>query len=510
MEHLINLNFAPGGLPATVHVSQYDDTIRQLRFQLWFGRSKVEVPSGAAVRVDIKKPDGHIVLVNGTVNSSDRSIVTVPTTKQMTAVPGGSRGTLVVSSTGDKRISSAIFILQVHRDPVEDGDASDSDLSMLQDAIDQTAANASAAQAAATAAQQAASSFTTDTTLSVSGKAADAAETGRQFGLINESLDAIGDGLSEDVKTALLACFANVQWDGTDGKTYYDTLSEALYPQTGLVSITAVFNAGQNVIYTDTPINDLKAYLTVTGLYNDSTSKEVHLYSLTGALTVGTSTITVSYEGKTTTFTVTVVSALDRIAYNNVTYRDMFITNNYVTVGDFESIEIPETEQTLANGDTYKVSNGSPTIASGIAVSGSKSLKVVSTSTSAQLNYVSTRQPTSANMLSAACIRVDSYTSGNVGMQVNVSNAEITNPGIGLVYNNAVTDGFVEVVKIREYSYDASTHPDAKLNVFIGDFSQGKADAYVDLCVVTEIPSGMTLATAQELYHNFVNMVKNS
>ena len=188
MEHLINLNFAPGGLPATVHVSQYDDTIRQLRFQLWFGRSKVEVPSGASVRVDIKKPDGHIVLVNGTVNSSDRSIVTVPTTKQMTAAPGGARGTLVVSSTGDKRISSAIFILHVHRDPVEDGDASDSDLSMLQDAIDQTAANASAAQAAATAAQEAASSFTTDTTLSVSGKAADAKKTGDELTAIKADL----------------------------------------------------------------------------------------------------------------------------------------------------------------------------------------------------------------------------------------------------------------------------------------------------------------------------------
>ena len=191
MEHLINLNFAPGGLPATVHVSQYDDTIRQLRFQLWFGRSKVEVPSGASVRVDIKKPDGHIVLVTGTVDSSDRSIVTVPTTKQMTAVPGGARGTLVVSSTGDKRISSAIFILQVHRDPVEDGDASDSDLSMLQDAIDQTAANATAAQAAATAAQQAASSFTTDTTLSVSGKAADAKKTGDEISAIKADLDTL-------------------------------------------------------------------------------------------------------------------------------------------------------------------------------------------------------------------------------------------------------------------------------------------------------------------------------
>ena len=252
MEHLINLNFAPGGLPATVHVSQYDDTIRQLRFQLWFGRSKVEVPSGASVRVDIKKPDGHIVLVNGTVNSSDRSIVTVPTTKQMTAVPGGSRGTLVVSSTGDKRISSAIFILQVHRDPVEDGDASDSDLSMLQDAIDQTAANASAAQAAATAAQQAASSFTTDTTLSVSGKAADAAETGRQFGLINESLDDvradlsnIKPGLSDDAKLALMACFEQVAWKkNLNTNVYLQALATALEIGIRIISGSDLGNYG--------------------------------------------------------------------------------------------------------------------------------------------------------------------------------------------------------------------------------------------------------------------------
>lgn len=189
MEHLINLNFAPGGLPAVIHVSQYDDTLRQLKFQLWFGRSKVEVPSGAAVRVDIKKPDGHIVLVSGTVDTQDRSIVTVPTTKQMTAAPGGARGMLVVTGSGDKRISSALFILQVHSDPVEDGDASDSDLSMLQDAIDQTAANATAAQAAATAAQQAASSFTTDTTLSVSGKAADAKKTGDELTAIKADLE---------------------------------------------------------------------------------------------------------------------------------------------------------------------------------------------------------------------------------------------------------------------------------------------------------------------------------
>lgn len=255
MEHLINLNFAPGGLPATVHVSQYDDTIRQLRFQLWFGRSKVEVPSGASVRVDIKKPDGHIVLVNGTVNSSDRSIVTVPTTKQMTAVPGGSRGTLVVSSTGDKRISSAIFILQVHRDPVEDGDASDSDLSMLQDAIDQTAANASAAQAAATAAQQAASSFTTDTTLSVTGAAADAKKTGDEISAIKADLEAYG--LTDDIKEAMIAFFEEIALFEPTAKAKFDTLRALLLgeflPTWEYLSMDDVFST---VGYTNPSITD--------------------------------------------------------------------------------------------------------------------------------------------------------------------------------------------------------------------------------------------------------------
>lgn len=35
-------------------------------------------------------------------------------------------------------------------------------------------------------------------------------------------------GLSDDVKTALLACFANVEWVNDDGQDYYDALEEAL------------------------------------------------------------------------------------------------------------------------------------------------------------------------------------------------------------------------------------------------------------------------------------------
>ena len=78
--------------------------------------------------------------------------------------------------------------------------------------------------------------------------------------------------------------------------------------QATLSSISAVFTQGQVVIYETTPLNDLKQYLVVTANWSDSSTSTVASsdYTLSGTLTEGTSTITVSYGGKTTTFSVTV------------------------------------------------------------------------------------------------------------------------------------------------------------------------------------------------------------
>ena len=114
--------------------------------------------------------------------------------------------------------------------------------------------------------------------------------------------------LSEDAKTALLDCFAHVAWTDEHGQDYYDALEDALYPDTGLVRIDAVFTQGSLVVYEDTPLDDLKAYLVVTGYYGNGTSRLIYDYTLSGTLTVGTSAITVSREGKTDTFDV-IVSA---------------------------------------------------------------------------------------------------------------------------------------------------------------------------------------------------------
>lgn len=245
----------------------------------------------------------------------------------------------------------------------------------------------------------------TDTTLSVSGAAADSKTVGDSIGdltqlnttdktslvgAINEvvSSGSQGDGLTNDIKEALLDCFAHVAWIDEDGQDYYDALHDALYPPIHATAITlssnslsfATLNSTQTLTATVTPsdttdtvtwassntsvatvnngvvtsvaygsatitatcgsvsatcsvtiaqatvtsisavytqsgtvydidsLDSLKSDLVVTASWSNSTTSTVASadYTLSGTLTVGTSTITVSYGGKTTTFNVTV------------------------------------------------------------------------------------------------------------------------------------------------------------------------------------------------------------
>jgi uncharacterized protein YjdB len=80
--------------------------------------------------------------------------------------------------------------------------------------------------------------------------------------------------------------------------------------QATLTSITAVYTQSDTVYDTDS-LDSLKSDLVVTAHYDDSTTQTIAAadYTLSGTLTEGTSTITVSYGGKTTTFNVTVSEA---------------------------------------------------------------------------------------------------------------------------------------------------------------------------------------------------------
>lgn len=153
-----------------------------------------------------------------------------------------------------------------------------------------------------------------DSTLTVAGAAADAKATGDAIAEASG-----GSGLTNEAKQALLACFENVAWIGTDGQDYYDALEAALYPPAELVSISAVYTQSVTVYDTDS-LDSLKSDLVVTAHYDDSSTETVTTYTLSGTLTAGTSTITVSYGGKTTTFNVTVTETRLPAEYQEVEY----------------------------------------------------------------------------------------------------------------------------------------------------------------------------------------------
>lgn len=149
-----------------------------------------------------------------------------------------------------------------------------------------------------------------DNTLAVSGAAADAKKVGDEISTVKDGLSSVENNiLTDDIKQALLQIAEKVAYIDEDGQDYYDALNNALYPTAELVSISAVYTQ-DGTVYTHDSIDGLKDNLVVTAHYDDDTSAIVTFYTLSGTLTAGTSTITVTYSGKTTTFDVVVTEGV--------------------------------------------------------------------------------------------------------------------------------------------------------------------------------------------------------
>ena len=119
------------------------------------------------------------------------------------------------------------------------------------------------------------------------------------------------DGLSFAAKNALMNLLSHVAYTDANGQQYYDALYGALFNGVELASISAVYTQG-GTVYTHDSLNSLKADLVVTATFSDSTTATVAAndYTLSGTLTAGTSTVTVTYGGETTTFSVTVTAGV--------------------------------------------------------------------------------------------------------------------------------------------------------------------------------------------------------
>lgn len=118
----IKLNLIPSGVAPVVHVSQYDDG-RTFAIDLFEGDNAYTLDGTEVLTVNVRKPDGHLVTESVT-NTSD-SYVTVDTTEQMTACHGTNLVNLKIEK-GSITIASLNFLMNVERDPLENGDPSES------------------------------------------------------------------------------------------------------------------------------------------------------------------------------------------------------------------------------------------------------------------------------------------------------------------------------------------------------------------------------------------------
>lgn len=336
------------GFPVRIPVSQYD-TMWRFVFSIINGSVEWEIPSGATAVLNGRKPDGNVIAISGAIANNK---VTVDATEQMTVVAGEVVCELSIMS-GGAVVGTANFTLAVEDAPKKNGEAiSESDLSAYAEMIEAAGELVEAAQEII---EQGPFLPPGGTPGQVLTKTANGEEWGDVSGLPDggsngQVLTKHGDGaewsdagtptqaqtntaladyldehpeavtnIPDRIKQALLACFQKVAWVDANGQTYYDALYDALMNKE-VLSIAAVFTQGSATIYDTDSLDDLKQYLTVTASYDDGTTGEVTAYELSGTLTEGTSTITVTYDEKTTAFDVVVTASLVPAGYTAYDY----------------------------------------------------------------------------------------------------------------------------------------------------------------------------------------------
>lgn len=194
------------------------------------------------------------------------------------------------------------------------------------------------------------------------------------------------DSVSADLKTALLQLASKVAYIDDQGQDYYQDLYDALYPTAELESISAVYTQSGTVYDTDS-LDSLKADLVVTATYVDSSTAVITSYTLSGTLTEGTSTITVAYGGKSTTFNVTVSINPLPTGYSRYDYVQRTASGN--GLGVLTNIAF-STDYTLETEIMYtSTTEGNPRNVLGIrnGNSGTKEFGVFITPTTGKIGY---------------------------------------------------------------------------------------------------------------------------
>lgn len=285
-----NINLRGEYNPVTaVYLSQYDSGV-ELHFHVYDGTEPAGISGGAEISIMGRRPSGVGFDIPCTLVSNN--LIIVSTTTDMT----GEAGTFPVEirfSRAGTDIGTVNFDFVIEKAPHPDGTI-DADITREQTFIERLEA-----------VENDKVPYPVTDSYGTAGQVLSTLGDGTTEWI---SLGASGDGLTDEIKAALLQLAQKVVYVDEHGQDYYDALYDALYPPAPpatLVSISAVYTQS-GTVYDSTPLDSLKTDLVVTALWDDATTTTVTDYSLSGTLAVGTSTVTVSYSGKTTTFTVIV------------------------------------------------------------------------------------------------------------------------------------------------------------------------------------------------------------
>lgn len=142
----INLNLIPGGVLPRFNVSQYDKGSRALQFNLFSGSLPFEVPEGSTVTIQGIKKDMTGFQYPCTYQGS---LVVSDLYDQMTVLAGEVTTELVITDTNLNILGTCNFIIDVEQAALsKDIPISETELPLLQEAI-QAAAEAKASAEAA-------------------------------------------------------------------------------------------------------------------------------------------------------------------------------------------------------------------------------------------------------------------------------------------------------------------------------------------------------------------------
>lgn len=170
-------------IPLLIHANQYDSG-EQWRFTLYNQDGSVYEPSSGAI-VGIKS-DGHGIINTGAVSGGK---VVITETQQMTAAAGKAVFELMIDGGSH---GTANFIVLVEPKPGDQADLSESDLSLIQEAINSTTpANIASAVSTWMSDNLTPTTPVVDASLSTAGAAADAKKTGDEISALKSAIETL-------------------------------------------------------------------------------------------------------------------------------------------------------------------------------------------------------------------------------------------------------------------------------------------------------------------------------